>query len=126
MVSSAVPAPLNYAQRVTDVLKAVAICQTTITAGDLAWAVNYQRVTRSINDVLLQLKPLFEDNGWPPLTSLVVLKSTNRPSPVAGFAIDWRICQRQCWAWAREHSDERQKLRGRGIWAESIAEGELS
>lgn len=116
------PERINYHQRVVDVLKATAVNQTTITVGDLAWAVNYQRVTRSINDVLLSLKPLFEDHDWPPLTSLVVLKSTNRPSPVAGFTMDWRLCQRQCWAWAREQSDLRQ--RGRSLWSDLIAEGE--
>jgi hypothetical protein len=124
-MSSVIPPSVNYSQRVVDVLKAVAVTHSTITAGDLAWAVNYQRVTRSINDVLLQLKPVFEDHGWPPLTSLVVLKSTNRPSPVAGFEMDWRIAQRQCWTWAREQSDNRQRLRGRATWSDAIAGGEL-
>lgn len=124
-VPSVVPPPMNYRQRVLDVLKAVAVAQTTITPGDLAWAVNYQRVTRSINVVLAELRPLLEDHEWPPLTSLVVLKSTHRPSPVSGFDMDYRMAQRQCWSWARLKSDERQRLRGAQNWESAIAEGEM-
>jgi hypothetical protein len=120
-----VPPPVNYQPAVLAVLKATAVNQTTITAGDLAWAINYQRVTRSINDLLLQMKPIFEDHGWPPLTSLVVLKSTHRPSPVAGFGLDYRMQQRQCWVWAREQSDTRQRVRGAQHWDAAIAEGEV-
>lgn len=111
---------INYAPAVVAVLKAVAVSQVTITSGDLAWAINYQRVTRSINELLAELRPIFEDRGWPPLTSLVVLKSTKEPSPIQNIGPGWRLMQRQCWAWARERSDDRQRVRGAHGWDDSI------
>lgn len=115
--------PINYEALTMVVLKATAVNQSTITAGDLAWAINYQRVTRSINDVLLRLKPVCEDNHWPPLTSLVIVKSTGQPSVTQALGTDWRIAQRQCWAWGREQSDHRQRIRGQQSWADYIAAG---
>ena len=118
-MSNVLPPRVNYEQRVVDVLKATAVNQCTITSADLAWAINYQRTTRTINDLLLHLKPLFADHDWPPLTSLVVLRSTHRPSPVLSHA-NWRQAQQQCWSWARLNSDQRARVRGRAGWSDTI------
>ena len=61
-----------YEQRTLAVLKAVACSANTIEVGDLAFAINYQRVTRPITDMLAVLRPILEDGRWPPLTCLVM------------------------------------------------------
>jgi hypothetical protein len=104
-----VPPRINYEQRVVAVLKAVAVGQATITLSNLAWAVDYQRMTRSLDDLLAYLRPLFEDHGWPPLTSLAVNDTTKRPDDEV-FGLDWRMAQRQCWAWAQMTSTQRRRL----------------
>jgi len=104
-----VPPRVNYEQRVVAVLKTVAVSKTIITLGNLAWTIDYQRTTRPIEDVLTYLRPIFEDHGWPPLTALAVDDKTLRPS-VEAFGVDWRIAQRQCWAWAEMVSSERRGL----------------
>jgi hypothetical protein len=119
-VPSVVPPPRNYQREVMDVLKATAISRTTISTGDLAWAVNYQRTSRPIEDVLAALRPVLEDHAWPPLTCLVVLSTPSElPALEVDRAADVRMQQRGCWSWARMMSDERQRLRG--AWLENSA-----
>jgi hypothetical protein len=106
----------TYEQRIIAVLKGVAVNSGTISTGDLAWAINYQRVSRPIQDLLAELRPVLEDQKWPPLTCLV-LSPTQQPALEADRTVDARLQQRGCWAWAIEQSSERQRLRGQ--WVEN-------
>lgn len=108
-MTSNFPQRVNYEQRVVAVLKAVAVNHTVITLANLAWAIDYQRMTRPLEDMLTYLGPIFEDHGWPRLTALAVDAETLRPSTEA-FGVDWRMAQRQCWTWAQMVSSERRTL----------------
>lgn len=103
------PPRINYEHRVVAVLKATAVNSTVITLSNLAWAVDYQRMTRPLEDLLAYLRPIFEDNKWPPLTCLAVNDGTMRPDDTV-FGVDWRLAQRQCWSWAQMTSTERKRL----------------
>jgi hypothetical protein len=102
-----VPQRINYEQRVVAVLKATAVNRCTITLSALCWAIDYQRTTRPIEDLLAYLRPIFEDHKWPPLTALAIDDATQQPNIVG---VDWRLAQRQCWAWAEMSSTERANL----------------
>ena len=111
-----------YEQRILAVLKAVACSSSTIDLGDLGWAINYQRTTRPLTDVLATLRPLMEDGGWPPLTCLV--RAGQQPAVEADRALpaEQRMTARQCYAWAQGLSAERQQMRGQ--WAEAVLRGD--
>jgi hypothetical protein len=113
----------TYEQRTLAVLKAVAVSQGTIHSGDLAWAINYQRVTRPLNDMLLTLRPILEDNKWPPLTCLVI-QSNRQPVLEADQVADFRMQQRRCHVWAMEQATQRRKLRDQ--WADLVLGGDDS
>ena len=102
----------TYEQRTLSVLKAIAVNRSTIEMHDLAWAINYQRVTRPLPDMLALLRPILEDNDWPPLTCLVVQSGSRLPVLAEDQVGDARISQRRCHVWAREQALLRQKLRG--------------
>ena len=119
-MSGVVPPRVNYEQRAVGVLKAMAVNSATISAGDLAWAINYQRVSRSLGDMLMAIRPILEDNGWPPLTCLV-LASDRRPLLEADRLLDVRMQQRRCYVWAMEQATERQRLRG--TWLDNLVLG---
>lgn len=108
-MTGVVPPRVNYEQRVVAVLKATAVNHTVITTANLAWAIDYQRMTRPLGDLLAYLGPIFDDHGWPRLTALAVNEATRRPNDEV-FGLDWRIAQRQCWAWASMVSSERRNL----------------
>ena len=114
-----VPMRVNYQQRIIAVLKGVAVNQSTISVGDLAWAIDYQRVTRPLTDLLAELRPLLEDHAWPPLTCLV-LASNRQPALEVdkGMPAELRMRQRRCHVWAMESTAERQRMRGQ--WVETV------
>lgn len=114
-----VPMRVNYQQRVIAVLKATAVASSTISSGDLAWAIDYQRVTRPLTDLLAELRPLLEDHAWPPLTCLV-LGPNRQPILEAdkGMPAELRMRQRRCSVWAIESATERIKMRGQ--WADTV------
>jgi hypothetical protein len=112
-----------YEQRTLAVLKAVACSMGTISVGDLAFAINYQRVTRPIVDMLAVLRPLLEDGDWPPLTCLVMGSDRQPVLPDdVGMPAELRMRQRTCHTWAQAQSAERQRLRA--TWAETQLRGD--
>jgi hypothetical protein len=114
-----VPMRVNYQQRIIAVLKATAVSSGTISTGDLAWAIDYQRTTRPLTDLLAELRPLLEDHAWPPLTCLVV-GPNRQPALEAdrGMPAELRMRQRRCSTWAIESATERIRMRGQ--WAETV------
>lgn len=110
------PMRVNYQQRVIAVLKSCAVNSATISGPDLAWAIDYQRVTRPITDLLAELRPLLEAHAWPPLTCLV-LGRTRQPILEAdkGMPAELRMRQRRCFTWAIESASERQLLRDQWV-----------
>lgn len=120
---SQTPMRVNYQQRVIAVLKATAVGSSTISTGDLAWAIDYQRVTRPLQDLLAELRPMLEEHAWPPLTCLVL--GPNR-QPVLemdkGMPAELRMRQRRCYQWAIESATERIKMRGQ--WVEDVLGGD--
>lgn len=115
------PHRTTYEQRILALLKAVAANQSTITLGDLAWAINYQRTTRPLPDLLAALCPILEDNNWPPLTCLIV-GADQMPVLDQDQVLDIKMQWRRCWTWARLGSDERQQLRG--AWVDLVLGGD--
>jgi hypothetical protein len=104
---------VNYQQRIIAVLKATAVGSGTISTGDLAWSIDYQRTTRPLTALLAELRPLLEDHAWPPLTCLVV--GPNRQPALEvdkGMPAELRMRQRRCSQWAMESANERIKMRG--------------
>ena len=110
----------TYEQRIIAVLKGVAVNSGTISTGDLGWAINYQRKTRPLSDVLATLRPLLEDQGWPPLTCLVTVPG-NLPALEADRVEDQRMQERRCYVWAIEQATERMRLRS--DWMDAVLGG---
>ena len=114
---------VNYQQRIIAVLKSCAVNSGTISTGDLAWAIDYQRVTRPLTDLLAELRPMLEDHAWPPLTCLVLAPNRQPALEVdKGMPAELRMRQRRCHVWAIESASERQRMRGQ--WADTVLGGD--